>query len=182
MRPGSYLVSEILPRKLSSAERKKLKDSGSLRWKHVSFYLHQEGIAADVTFVHIKGNNSPKLAIPEPTRKFTFWPTRGQRLHLDVAALLFALAYSRGLFLHTIDEVDQLFTTSTSQQRVVLPMRHVAYDQPVFLADDQSKPLSGKAFIDQLRTMCVDANLLGNYSPYSWRRGRLTTLQRLGGT
>jgi hypothetical protein len=61
-------------------------------------------------------------------------------------------------------------------------MHQDAYNQTVFLTADQSKPLTDIKFRSQLRTICVDANLLGNYLPYSWRRGTLITLQRLGGS
>jgi hypothetical protein len=64
MRLMSYLASSKYT-KLSACQRKKMKNAGPLRWEHVIFYLHLDNVAADVTFVYIKGNTGPKIALPE---------------------------------------------------------------------------------------------------------------------
>jgi hypothetical protein len=187
MRPMSYLASyEFMPATggYSAAERRTLREIGPLRWQHVAFYIHAESVAADITFHHIKGNQSPKLATTEQTRTYTLWPVRGDRLHLDVAAVLFAVAYARGLFVHTMDNVMELIKNyGNTQQRVPLPMRQHGYRQPVLSrASDPTKPLVAKEYRILFQRMCILANIVGVYGPYSWRRGSLTTIMRQGGS
>jgi hypothetical protein len=67
MRPMSYLAGGEYT-KLSTTQCKKTKDAGLLQWEHLFFHLHPDGVAADVTVVHIKGNTPPKIALPEQTR------------------------------------------------------------------------------------------------------------------
>jgi hypothetical protein len=95
------------------------------------------------------------------------------------------MAYARGLFRYTLDEMDT-FDASLSQC-VVIPMHEHAELQPIFLQPatvpvDSIKPLAYNTYCWLLRMMCIDANLLGNYVPCSWRRGTLTQLMRLRGT
>jgi hypothetical protein len=65
MRPSFIFSVSEKRRKLSNSENKILRDFGPLRWQHVTFYLYPGGVAADVTFVYIKGNTSQKLAITD---------------------------------------------------------------------------------------------------------------------
>jgi hypothetical protein len=48
-------------------------------------------------FTIIKGNIGAAFTSNEQSRIFSLWPTKGHRLHLDVAALFYAMACARNM-------------------------------------------------------------------------------------
>jgi hypothetical protein len=78
-----------------------------MRWSDLQFVRMEIGIAVQIKFRFHKGYRNPhkeKQAV-DATRTFTLLPTRSERFEFDLSLILFALAYERGLFVGTLEEV-----------------------------------------------------------------------------
>jgi hypothetical protein len=76
-------------------------------WYDLKFVRMEIGIAVRIKFRFHKGYRNPhkeKQAV-DASRTFTLLPTRGERFEFDLSLILFALAYERGLFVGTLEEV-----------------------------------------------------------------------------
>ena len=92
-------------------------DDEALRWSDLKFFRlpQNKGIAVKLFFRYMKGGRG-MFAKPK-TRTFTIMPANGDQYELDLALLLTAMAFSRGLFVkYKTAEVslDLLSTTSSS--------------------------------------------------------------------
>jgi hypothetical protein len=93
LRPSSYLHTTLGRGRLPATTLDVLKRCDSLRWEHAKFFTRPEGIGVELTFELFNDNAGMYFANTEESRVFTFLPVLGRRLHLDLAGLLFSLAY-----------------------------------------------------------------------------------------
>jgi hypothetical protein len=81
--------------------------SEALRWSHVEFIKMKGGIAVRVTFWYHKGYRNPNNGAKYDNRErtFLFLPSRAGQLEFDLPIILFGIAYQRGLFRCTLEEM-----------------------------------------------------------------------------
>jgi hypothetical protein len=65
------------------------------------------GIALRINFRYHKGYRNPILerAVNDATRTFIFLPTVGERLEFDMSTIFLGLAYTRGLFVKSLEQL-----------------------------------------------------------------------------
>ena len=66
------------------------------------------GIAVRVTFRYTKGYRNPNLEGSKEAgsaRTFLFLPSMAERLEFDLPIVLFGIAYERGLFVQSLEEI-----------------------------------------------------------------------------
>lgn len=110
-RPGSFTVTQGYNKGAPiggsiSAQLPPRKESHTLRWKDIEFRRMNNGkIACLLTFRFSKGHQDPHKRTYVHARRQFFFAPKQNNIHLDLSALLFALAYERGLFTKTLDEL-----------------------------------------------------------------------------
>jgi hypothetical protein len=108
-----------------------------------------KGIGIQLTFEYFKGSNG-HFARCEESRVFTFWPVRGIRLHLDLAGLLFSIAYHRGVVRENLVTIIAKRPVQ-SNTNIPIPLRVGSMQDPVFIGTDLIRPWSSRDFRTALR-------------------------------
>lgn len=80
-------------------------ESHTLRWSDVTFERMKDGIACHIIFRFMKGHQDPHRQQYIMGQREWFFPPKTTRLHLDVSILMFVLAFERGLFVESLDEL-----------------------------------------------------------------------------
>ncbi|KAF2271518.1 uncharacterized protein EI97DRAFT_487294 [Westerdykella ornata] len=182
-RPGSFTIARGYEKGApTGVEGVTRSTDETLYWKDVQFVRMEDGIAARVTLHYTKGYRNPHAAdqLVDPSRTFTFVPTRGTRFEFDLSLILFGLAYNRGLFTQTLDQIlegDEMF----------IPTRPEVAAQPVFVAANQAgsivpnKGMTPEALNDKLKELCRRIGLLKRNTYYSLRRTAIIETRRTHG-
>lgn len=145
----------------------------TLRWQDVSF-LHVdgiEGVCVQIDFWYLTNAINPLTGKLIPgERRLTIAPTKGNRYHLDLSAILLALAFARGLFhFRTIDEL-------MADPALYVDKVDAVNKQAVFVQADQNGVLLPEIARQQhflnpkLQQMCKAAGLLQRNTFYDFRR------------
>lgn len=79
----------------------------TLRWSDIQFVNMLCGIAVQVKLRYHKGYRNPNKndAVIDAVCIFLFLPTQGEKLEFDLPIILFGIAYERGLFKQSLDEI-----------------------------------------------------------------------------
>jgi hypothetical protein len=186
-RPGSFTVGYGFEAGSLITKDKAREEDKTLRWKDLEFFRVPSesggGIGIKGIFRFQKGFRVPyQQKQISAKRRFTILPLNSSRYYLDLALLLTALAFSRGLFLHK--SLDKLFRGDevNIQQDVSVSK------EAVFLACDQAGITPGRTAIREnslnpkLREACDRTSLLARNTVYSFRRGAVTDQRRKSGT
>lgn len=133
------------------------------------------GIACRVTFLYVKGHRNPHKSTYVPgERMFTFIPTAGTRFEFDMSVILFGIAYTRGLFVETLEEL--LGDFDDMLHLIPLEVKPDIAGQAVFVAATQADTLNPNtamqfnALNPKLQKMCILVGLTQYNSFYSFRR------------
>ncbi len=186
VRPGSLTTCVGYEKdSLLGDNKSRRAEDETLRWSDMQFFrLNDGGIGCKIQFRFIKGARDPySRKVVHGTRRFTILPLNGDQYHLDLALLMTALAYSRGLFANVASPED-LFSGT---------LVNIAKDpridqQAVFVASDQSntllqnQPMHEKHLTPKLQEMCTAVGLLQRNTMYSLRRTAITESRRKHGT
>jgi hypothetical protein len=186
-RPGAITVGYGFEAGSLIAQGKKRGDDETMRWKDLEFFRLPEeaggGIGIKGLFRFQKGFRVPhqqKQIVGE--RKFSVFPLQSDRYHLDLALVLTALAFSRGLFHYK--SLQELFDDNT----VNIPQVESVSKQAVLLASDSAgittsrKPMHENSLNPKLREMCDLVGLFARNTVYSFRRGAIVDHRRKLGT
>lgn len=133
--------------------------------------------------MHIKSKRKARAIstdIGDTTRTFKFLLPQSRSLLINVLAILFSIAYDRGLFAQDIDTIASTSQTSTveyippnpevnSQAAFISSHAHVQVQRPV--------PMTSNVWNARLQLLCIEAGLMERYTSFSWRRGSLTVLK-----
>jgi hypothetical protein len=145
------------------------KDSTSLKWQHVRFFMTQDGPAAEIDFQTLKG-----YAPGEENLLLLLFPIRSQQYFADAAAHLFALACVSNVFVWPI---SLILTMSTDDIPRPIPITYEASTRPVFVnghSQNNTTTLTSERYNVHLTQDCIDAGFWGRFTAYSWRRTALT--------
>jgi hypothetical protein len=141
--------------------------------------MKSRGIACSVKFLYVKGHRNPYKSTYVPgERMFTFIPTAGIRFEFDMSVILFGIAYARGLFVETLDELLDDFDDAL--HLIPLEVKSYIAGQAVFVAATQADTLDPNtamrynALNPKLQKMCVLVGLTQYNSFYSFRRTAAT--------
>ncbi|EUC50907.1 hypothetical protein COCMIDRAFT_21622 [Bipolaris oryzae ATCC 44560] len=184
-RPGSFTVSSryrqgapmggavsdsLLPRT----------ESHTLRWSDVVFERMTEDIACSITFRFNKGYQDPYRRTYVEGRRHWFFAPKHQALHLDVSILMFLLAFERGLFVESLDDL----LNGTAR---FIKKNSVVDKQAVFVSADKNgdlvptKDMGYGALNPKLREMCQIVGLFEYNNMYAFRREAATVTKHTHG-
>jgi hypothetical protein len=186
-RPGSITVGYGFEAGSLIAQGKMREDDETLRWKDLEFFRISDeqggGIGVKGIFRFQKGFRVPHQQKQiSAERRFTILPLQSNHYHLDLALVLTALAFSRGLFHY--ESLQELFDDSPVHIKQVESVSK----QAVFLASDQAgisvsrKPMRENSLNPKLREMCDLVGLYARNTVYGFRRGAIVDQRRKMGT
>ncbi|KAF2002156.1 hypothetical protein P154DRAFT_574468 [Amniculicola lignicola CBS 123094] len=187
-RPGTIVVGEGYQKGASLGRPDKTRPvDETLRWSDVDFIHMMGGIAVRITFRYNKGYRNPHQegapVSANVSRTFLFLPSRGERLEFDLPIILFGIAYERGRFRRTIEEI-----LGTPPSEVFLEKVPDVNSQAVFVASNQagtldpSQPMRLAALNPKLKQICASIGLLERNTYYSLRRTAIIEVRRRHGT
>ena len=185
VRPGSFTTCPGYEQGafLADGKTQRTQDE-TLRWSDVDFFrVEGGGIGFKINFQYVKGARNPHTRKPIPgNRIFTILPLNSDDYHFDLALLMTALAYSRGLFAN-VDSPEQLFAGTLAKVPKIADIDR----QAVFLASNQAqtledRPLHERKLTPKLQEMCNAVGLLQRNTMYSLRRTAITESRRKHGT
>ncbi|KAI4930244.1 hypothetical protein J4E85_004869 [Alternaria conjuncta] len=144
--------------------------SHTLRWADIKFDKFEQEYCCILTFRFLKGSHDKyKEGNLDGSREFFFAPKQ-ERLHLDLSALLFGEAYTRGLF---VDPLDILLSDTSLHFPTI---RSEVATQAVFLAPNTecelipTQEMKANALNRKLQDFCLSVGILCYVSMYSFRR------------
>lgn len=185
-RPGSFTVGYGYEKGSLRATNIKREDDETLRFKDLTFWRTDSGdIACKVVFRFNKGQrdvHSQRL-VGGGRREFNILPLTSNRYHLDVALMLLAWAFQRGLFTEH-QSLDSLFSGTEKY----IQKDPSVEQEAVFLAADNSgnvvtsKPMHERSLNPKLQSMCTLAGLYRYNSCYGFRRAAIISTRRKHGT
>jgi hypothetical protein len=184
-RPGSFTVANGYEKgaSLSNVDETLVRDEdATLRWADIEFRRMEGGIAVKITFRYDKAHHDPHVPSKlDGKRYFTFIPSQTSRLEYDLSVLLLGLAYTRGLFPQTLDEI-------LCGKEAIIPTQPDVAQQAVFVASDADggldpkRPMRVSALNPKLQSICLEVGLLLHNTMYSWRRTAIIETRRAEGT
>ncbi|KAI4632839.1 hypothetical protein J4E80_000197 [Alternaria sp. BMP 0032] len=125
--------------------------SHTLRWADIKFEKFEQEYCCILTFCFLKGSHDKyKEDNLDGSREFFFAPKQ-ERLHLDLSALLFGEAYTRGLF---VDPLDVLLSDTSPRFPTI---RLEVATQAVFLAaNTECRSLKAELYARALQIITSD--------------------------
>jgi hypothetical protein len=186
-RPGSITVGYGFEAGSLITKGKAREEDETLRWKDLEFFrIPSEsggGIGVRGVFHFQKGFRVPHQQKQiSGERRFTILPLNSDRYHLDLALLLTALAFSRGLFPH--ESLDELF----KGDEVHIEQNVRVSNEAVLLACNQAgitpgrKAMRENSLNPKLREACDLVGLVARNTVYGFRRGAIVDQRRKSGT
>lgn len=188
VRPGSFVVTKgyTSGTRLGGAGGAGMKraETHTLFWKDVSWLRMRNGIACKITFRYSKGHQDPYRQQYIEGARSVFLPPKSRRLHLDLSAVLFCIAYERGVFKKPLEEI------LNGNEKIIATNARVCQEAVFVGADTQgefielrtnsvanilgalitSKVMSSGALNRKLKELCRLVGLLSHYTLYSFRR------------
>ncbi|KAI4623174.1 hypothetical protein J4E83_004565 [Alternaria metachromatica] len=144
--------------------------SHTLRWSDLKFEKFDQEYCCVVTFHYLKGSNDPHDQRNEQGARRFFFAPKQERLHLDLSALLFAEAYTRGLF---VDHLDVLLSKDSDRFPAI---RLEVAKQAVLVAANTEcellveQEMRARALNGKLQQFCLSIGILCYVSMYAFRR------------
>ncbi|KAH6872368.1 hypothetical protein BKA58DRAFT_455924 [Alternaria rosae] len=143
-------------------------ESHTLRWSDVKVEKFEQENACIVTFRFLKGHEDQQGNV-QGSREFFFAPKQ-ERLHLGLSALLYAEAYTRGLF---VDHLDVLLSDGSdrfppTKSEIVCQAVFVMATTGCQLITDQE--MRAHALNRKHQDFCLSVGILCYVTMYGFRR------------
>ncbi|KAI4657307.1 uncharacterized protein J4E79_007379 [Alternaria viburni] len=174
-RPGSITVSkgyqQGAPRGGAMSDSIPTRtEAHTLQWSDVKFERFEQNYSCLVTFRFNKGHQDPhRQSSRDGSREF-FSAPKQERLQLDIGALLFAEAYTRGLFVHPLDDLltNAAIRFPVTRGEVARQAVFVVANTKGQLIPDQE--MRQVALNKHLQDFSLAVGILCYFSMYSFRR------------
>ncbi|KAH7344368.1 hypothetical protein BKA66DRAFT_579444 [Pyrenochaeta sp. MPI-SDFR-AT-0127] len=182
-RPGSFTVAAGYQQGASLGLPGRVREtSQTLRWSDVDFVNMKNGIAVRITLRYNKGFRNPNKegsSAADGRRTFVFLPSIAERLEFDMPLILLGIAYERGLFVQTLEDI-----LSQTPHNVFIKKEPNVDKQAVFVAASQAghldptKPMNIHALNPKLQQLCTGIGLFERNTYYSFRRSAIIEVRR----